>query len=101
MNEMRPAWLPPPDPAGPVTCAACGCRLVEVDWHDGPAWRHFPSLHAGRDARGDRPPCVEALHDRRGRSLEVARTPEHAAGDAQRELLDETFLPDPQRAAAA
>jgi hypothetical protein len=30
-------------------------------------YRHFPSLAAGQDARGCRPHCVDALHDRDGR----------------------------------
>jgi len=87
MNPMRSAWLPPPDPAGPVTCVACGCRLLEVESFDGVAWRHFPSLHPGRDARGDRPVCVDAIHDRTGMPL--------------REPLDEGLLPDRRSAAAA
>lgn len=72
MIESRSLWLAPPDPAGPVSCRVCGCRLVEADRADGPAWRHFPSLHPGQDARGDRPHCVDALHDRYGYQLTEA-----------------------------
>lgn len=91
MYQTRSAWLPPPDPSGPVSCASCGCRLVEVERRDGPAWRHFPSLHPGADARGDRPGCVDALHGRDGWPL--GREPLDGS-------LDESFLPDPQSATA-
>jgi len=57
------------DAAGPVTCAVCGCRLVAATGREDGAYRHFPSLMAGQDARGDRPFCVDALHDRDGRVL--------------------------------
>ena len=45
----------------------CGCRLVAQSGREDGAWRHFPSLMAGHDARGCRPQCVDALHDREGR----------------------------------
>jgi hypothetical protein len=45
----------------------CGCRLVAQSGRDDGTWRHFPSLMAGQDARGCRPQCVDALHDRDGR----------------------------------
>ncbi|HWH24386.1 MAG TPA: hypothetical protein VNW68_05770 [Candidatus Limnocylindria bacterium] len=35
------------------------------------AWRHFPSLMAGQDARGCRPHCVDELHGQDGRLLQV------------------------------
>jgi len=54
---------------GPVTCAVCGCRLVGLTGLLDGAYRHFPSLKAGHDARGCRPYCVDALHDRDGRAL--------------------------------
>jgi hypothetical protein len=49
---------------GPVTCAACGCRLDR----DGAAWVHFGRL-GGRDARGCRVDCVDLDHDANGRVL--------------------------------
>lgn len=52
---------------GPVTCAACGCRL-DVS---GDAYVHFNPL-GGRDARGCRIDCADALHDATGRPIAVA-----------------------------
>ena len=46
---------------GPVTCAACGCRLSM----NGDAWFHFNPL-GGRDARGCRVDCADAAHDASG-----------------------------------
>jgi hypothetical protein len=57
-------WLPPGEAYGPVTCDACGCRLVKDEETD--AWRHYESLRAGEDARGCRPFCVDSVHDRFG-----------------------------------
>jgi hypothetical protein len=37
---------------------------------DDAAWRHLPSLDPLRDARGDRPHCIDALHDSEGRVLD-------------------------------
>jgi hypothetical protein len=72
MNESTyTRWLPPPDPSGPVTCETCGCRLTELAGFDGGAWRHFPSLHAGQDARGCRPHCIDRIHGRDGRPSEM------------------------------
>ena len=65
-------WLPAPDARGPVTCHTCGCRLEEAAPE---TWRHFPSKSAGQDARGDRPACVDADHDRFGYTLEDAPVP--------------------------
>ncbi|HEX7950468.1 MAG TPA: hypothetical protein VF494_08980 [Candidatus Limnocylindrales bacterium] len=48
----------------PVTCAACGCRLDP----SGDAYVHFQGL-AGRDARGCRIDCAEAMHDASGRPI--------------------------------
>jgi hypothetical protein len=62
-------FLPPREPSGPVTCAVCGCRLVAQSGRDDGAWRHFPALMVGQDARGCRPHCVDALHDHDGRVL--------------------------------
>lgn len=53
---------------GPVTCAACGCRLEHSPAADGPTWIHF-SRFAGRDARGCRVHCVELAHDASGLPL--------------------------------
>lgn len=52
---------------GPVTCAACGCRL-DVS---GDAYVHFNPL-GGRDARGCRIDCADALHDATGRPIAVS-----------------------------
>ena len=65
-------FLPPADPGNAVSCAVCGCRLMSASGHEDGAWRHFPSLHAGRDARGCRPACIDALHDRSGRAQAYA-----------------------------
>ena len=62
-------FLPPRDVAGPVSCAVCGCRLMALTGKDDGAYRHFPSMLAGQDARGCRPHCVDALHDHDGRVL--------------------------------
>ena len=51
----------------PVTCAACGCRLTE----SGDAFVHFRGF-AGRDARGCRIDCAEAMHDASGRPIALA-----------------------------
>lgn len=65
-------WLPAPDARGPVTCHTCGCRLEAVSVE---AWRHFPSSVEGQDARGCRPPCADALHDRFGLAIEGTALP--------------------------
>jgi hypothetical protein len=49
----------------PVTCEACGCRLESVGQPGAEAWFHF-GRGGGRDARGDRPACIEAAHDAGG-----------------------------------
>ena len=67
-------FLPPRDVGGPVSCAVCGCRLMPLTGADDGAYRHFPSMLAGQDARGCRPHCVEALHDHDGRVLLPAGT---------------------------
>jgi len=64
-------FLPPREAAGPVTCAVCGCRLMAATGSEDGAWRHFPSLMAGQDARGCRPHCVDELHGQDGRLLQV------------------------------
>ncbi len=50
----------------PVTCAACGCRLTA----SGEAFVHFQGF-TGRDARGCRVDCAEAMHDASGRPIAV------------------------------
>jgi hypothetical protein len=55
----------------PVTCAACGCRLEASGTADEAPWFHFGRL-GGRDARGCRPVCVEAPHDRGGLAILAA-----------------------------
>jgi hypothetical protein len=52
---------------GPVTCAACGCRLSA----SGDAWYHFRPM-GGRDARGCRIACADAAHDASGRAISLA-----------------------------
>jgi hypothetical protein len=52
----------------PVTCVACGCRLEASGTADEAPWFHFGRL-GGRDARGDRTPCIDAPHDRGGRPV--------------------------------
>lgn len=51
----------------PVTCASCGCRLAAR----GEAFVHFNPI-GGRDARGCRVPCADAVHDAAGRPIVVA-----------------------------
>jgi hypothetical protein len=65
-------WLPAPDARGPITCHTCGCRLELVAPE---TWRHFASAVPGQDARGDRPACVDADHDRFGHAFEDAVVP--------------------------
>ena len=62
-------FVPEHDASGPVTCAACGCRLQALSGANDGAYRHFPALLGGQDARGCRPHCVDALHDHDGRVL--------------------------------
>jgi len=53
--------------AGPVTCSSCGCRLAR----SGEAWFHFNPI-GGRDARGCRVVCADAVHDASGRAVSLA-----------------------------
>jgi hypothetical protein len=53
---------------GPVTCAACGCRLQSASGARDGEYYHFSPL-GGRDARGCRVGCVDAAHDRSGRPV--------------------------------
>jgi hypothetical protein len=52
--------------SAPITCAACGCRLAHADG----GFVHFHPM-AGRDARGHRIDCADALHDASGRPILV------------------------------
>ncbi len=47
---------------GPVTCAACGCRLERSA---SGTWHHFSPM-AGRDARGCKVGCADDAHDSSG-----------------------------------
>ncbi|MFL5757299.1 MAG: hypothetical protein ACJ77N_13515 [Chloroflexota bacterium] len=55
---------------GPVTCAACGCRLQAVGPAGAQAWFHFAPI-GGRDARGCRVQCADLAHDLAGRAASV------------------------------
>jgi hypothetical protein len=70
-SDHRPTFLPPPERHGPVTCAACGCRLQPVGPSDATAFFHFGSL-GGRDARGCRVECADFAHDATGRPVPAA-----------------------------
>lgn len=48
-----------------VSCVNCGCRLEPSGTADEAPWFHFGRM-GGRDARGDRPVCIDAPHDRGG-----------------------------------
>lgn len=100
MTESRSSFMPAPEPYGPVSCRTCGCRLVETEHAEGPAWRHFPSLHPGQDARGDRPACLDALHGRDGRVLGARPAIGLLLNDDGREQMDEALLPARDVAAA-
>jgi hypothetical protein len=65
-SDARTWYLGPTAADGPVTCAACGCRLQPVGPSDVAAWFHFGSL-GGRDARGCRVDCSDMAHDSSGR----------------------------------
>ena len=54
-----------------VTCVVCGCRLEAVAIGDAPSWFHFGRV-GGRDARGDRVPCIDAPHDAEGNAALAA-----------------------------
>ena len=64
-SELRPGAVRDGRLA-PVTCAACGCRLTA----SGTGFVHFQGF-AGRDARGCRIDCAEAMHDVAGRPLSL------------------------------
>jgi hypothetical protein len=64
--------LPVHDASGPVTCAACGCRLLPLSGPLDGAYRHYPSMTPGQDARGCRTACADELHDHDGRVMAAA-----------------------------
>ena len=70
MTDPRHLFTTHRDPSGPVTCAACGCRLQAVGGETG-TWFHFGAI-GGRDARGCRVDCAEAAHDGSGEPLASA-----------------------------
>ncbi len=100
MMDSRSSFFPAPEPYGPVSCRTCGCRLIEVERAEGPAWRHFPSLHPDQDARGDRPACLNALHGRDGRVIAARPAIALLIGEDEREPMDEGLLPARDVAAA-
>lgn len=57
--------------SGPVTCAACGCRLERASANGVSGWYHFSPM-AGRDARGCKVGCADDAHDATGRALAVS-----------------------------
>lgn len=65
--ESRPAFRVRDGRDGPVTCAACGCRLSAT----GAAFFHFNPI-GGRDARGCRVDCADVAHDASGRAIAIA-----------------------------
>jgi hypothetical protein len=67
-TETRPSFSSRSDQGGPVTCAACGCRLQPVGPSDATAFFHFGAL-GGRDARGCRVDCSDLAHDAFGRPV--------------------------------
>jgi hypothetical protein len=69
MSDYSASQFHARDAAGPVTCATCGCRLVALSGLLDGAYRHYPSMKQGQDARGCRPACVDALHDHDGHVL--------------------------------
>lgn len=56
---------------GPVTCESCGCRLQHSAANGIEGWFHFSPMN-GRDARGCRIDCADAVHDARGRARSAA-----------------------------
>jgi hypothetical protein len=65
-SDARPIGTVRDGHGAPVTCAACGCRLVA----SGDAFFHFNPL-GGRDARGCRVDCASAAHDIQGRPISI------------------------------
>jgi hypothetical protein len=71
MSDFSVSQFSSRDSAGPVTCAACGCRLESLAGSMDGTYRHFGSM-SGQDARGCRVACVDALHDHEGRAIPQA-----------------------------
>lgn len=69
MSDFSVSQVHARDSAGPITCAACGCRLLGLAGKDDGVYRHFTSMISGQDARGCRVACVDALHDHDGRAI--------------------------------
>ena len=78
MSDFSVSQFSSRDAVGPVTCAACGCRLIGLTGLLDGAYRHFPSMKPGQDARGCTTACVDALHDHEGRA--IVSTVDAAAG---------------------
>ncbi|HUP83823.1 MAG TPA: hypothetical protein VM284_06515 [Candidatus Limnocylindria bacterium] len=72
MSDYSVSQFSSRDSAGPVTCAACGCRLDALTGKDDGVYRHFMSMALGQDARGCRVECVAELHDHDGRAIAEA-----------------------------
>ncbi len=66
-----PGFPLPRNAQGPVTCAACGCRLTHDESRGEAVWVHFHPF-GGRDARGCRVACVDLPHDRSGAPLRLS-----------------------------
>ena len=67
MEHIEPIYTtgfrPRDEAFGPVTCAACGCRLQPAA--DSRGFTHYGAM-GGHDARGHRVDCVDRLHDTSG-----------------------------------
>ncbi len=99
MNGSLTRWLPPPDPSGPTTCAACGCRLTETYVGDRRVWQHFASLDPDHDARGCRPACLGDAHGHDGRPLVADATGELVAQSTVAFLVPDGYDPSLRDAA--
>jgi hypothetical protein len=71
VSELWISRYDPPRADSPVSCVVCGCRLAPAG-EAAIGYRHLPSLDAGVDARGDRPHCVDMLHDNFGYAIEAS-----------------------------
>lgn len=78
MSDFSVGQFSSRDSAGPVTCAACGCRLNGLTGLLDGTYRHYSSMTVGQDARGCKPACVDALHDHDG--LPILGVADSAAG---------------------
>jgi hypothetical protein len=66
MSDYSVSQFSSRESAGPVTCAACGCRLDALTGPMDGTYRHYTSMNPGQDARGCKPACVDSLHDHDG-----------------------------------